>query len=1334
MNRQKGDLLHYSSLVSGEEFEQFLVDFLLHMKNAELLGGTVVDAHVHGSSGQGQKGVDVFADIRPTGGGKLERIAFQCKNVKQSGWTVGKTKTAIKSTSHPADKYILVAATKTDGKVHAEVRKHPKWGVWFASDIESCFKASLNTDVGARLLTQYFGVGASLDILGFQGITPLKTGASFFEGINGQFSQDHVLVGREPEMKALRELMANDSKQFCILPGAGGQGKSRLLKEFASEQAATSSATVVRFIDSCTSLELESALLWLPPHEQLVLILDDAHKGDVALPDLFKVMRRRHGRLKAVIGTRPYRAASLESELVAADIGPDKILRLPVLKILSREARLTLARQCLGKDLERHANYLMRASDGSPLVITLGAAVIRGLGHAVALPAIADFRAQVFDRLADTKKLAAASGGLSQIMLDALLNLLSLLSPVRITQESAQRFAAFLSEPVRDVEHGIKLLREEQLLHERRKSSGETILRVMPDPLADYRVMSSCGGSSRSASLAVRAWREFGNDESRLVLLRNLAEAEWLARTQEGGAASLTQPIVEEALAEYRSCGTQRRHELLDLWRIVAVLHPETALQQVQLALRMAGDDPSGQDFAMIASKCDPILVEVARYQPAFVHRCLDMLWGMHPDQAPVDGGKLELGERDESAQPWGFVHRTCQFDRRGVTEVHREAIKWIAEKLSCPGSLPACSRFGEMLHQLLGWCFRLEWTEDQWAGPNTISSSHYSLSVKSTRFAREEALRIVCSWLRSSNAKARLAAARFFRSFLVPSGMHLRPRDGGRPVDLKNWREEKEKALHKLSGIIRATKDATTLWAIRHTLVQPFDHDALEKNLTIRKVLEFIPDSLDLRMHRLLLSNSWDDIPNGPRCLYKPVEDNARKEREWVAMADKTAGEVLAGHVDGKGLCSFLRKQVERLVAVDLRPSFAALFDAIWKAAPAMARQLVELALSEEEAFLELSFTSLICHSEAEPSERKAWRLRAYATSRPGLVRGAILALRFERPRTIPEGDEIAALQSVAAGSLSEAKQDILSWLSELRSAGEIDSAGIPVLSCLRIRKEDKNLQNALLACMQRWLNHEGLVAKISDSDALFKIFVPIPNLEQVGFDDLLGSWCRQQPEAVLSLLKLRIEEFKRQPDRSHSSYIPVPYGMHLSRLDETAEYGNLLAEAFRELLGKQAGTPDFACDYRWFDALALGGWKTYLQWLQRSLGEFDSAMLVLALGPGENHSMLAFSDPSLADALLKRASELDPETVKRIHRMIIRSVQPRWYGRQGREPFPHDVSNREKALELLRQHQDRPLLRALYQEILDGAIRSIEQTTKEDEKEQQEMEEEFEEGAATA
>lgn len=82
----------------------------------------------------------------------------------------------------------------------------------------------------------------------------------------------------------------------------------------------------------------------------------------------------------------------------------------------------------------------------------------------------------------------------------------------------------------------------------------------------------------------------------------------------------------------------------------------------------------------------------------------------------------------------------------------------------------------------------------------------------------------------------------------------------------------------------------------------------------------------------------------------------------------------------------------------------------------------------------------------------------------------------------------------------------------------------------------------------------------------------------------------------------------------------------------------------------------------------------------------------------------------------------------------MIIRSVQPRWYGRQGREPFPHDVSNREKALELLRQHQDRPLLRALYQEILDGAIRSIEQTTEEDEKEQQEMEEEFEEGAATA
>lgn len=1331
-----GLLAVHAARLSGAQFEEFCIEWIEAAKESHLLNGTLKNVQLFGRPGQKQDGIDIFCDVlipqEGGGHGRMAKIVIQCKRVKD--WNAEMTRNAIQNVTFIADECILVLAVPRDAEIQRVVDqknrsrrgKSPFWYVWFIDEIEKRIVADLKNEAGARLISNFFGSAVSRDLIGFDSASPLLVASARFAGLSGALAHERTIHGRSNELQRMLDFLANESKQVLILSAEGGNGKTRLLRELAHRAAEQQPSRCVRWLDQCLPETLDEAFRRLPESDQWILILDDVHRWDRDQVQLFQKMARQRARLKIVIGTRPHRRKEIEQALVQVGYLTKQQERLPDLKSLPRKTLRDIAIEALESRLHGAVGPLVDASGGNLLILQLGADCLNTSPQpSINLHANPDFRRDVLVGLIDEKAISQGVGQVSEREVRELLDAFSILSSAPLTIKATDLITNFIGITSQVFMRLLDHLKKEGHLEISEQAEGTTHYRLVPDVLSDYRACEACYEDTGTArDFPLRLWEALGQPHSLLPwMLRNLSEAEYLARLMMPNAGKVTAPLMKVLSAEYSRADWRRRAELLGTWRTVAEFQPEEALEQIREVLRLGkgqSEAPPSEtellfpdvsplpSFQTTLSTCSDMLVIIGSRYPDLTSECLDLVWEI--------AGKGDFSQLDKVAE-------ICSLNRFGAVSVSEAGIIWIRARIMNVQILPWHEKLGGLIHPMLAWAFQLKITENEWVDDKTLQFREAYRSLPSTRHFREAALEIVNSWLRSANLSARLAAASFFRHFIVLHEVGVRSSDGGGAKDRQAWRREETVALSKLREVIAVTTDAPTLWAIRTMLIDALGY-ALQLpsgRHAIHDILECFPDIFELRIYRLFLSFEHSDTwESEARCAYLARCQTSSKQVKYRSddeiqsgmdcrrttrddFVKRTTAEIAEG-VNVDQLRVFFSTWNERLTTAG-EPNFWPFIEALKQAQPALLAGLAESIIIENSDVLDHLMLTLLCLSD--PDQRAFRSLCCLRHKRPTLVIAALHALRFSRNISAEEWTELRTL----AGHLSPSiREVVLRWAEEANSLYCSEMAKVfEVLAAMPLESNETAIVDAWVRCLRVWINTPFLLDGIPHGSTLIAWLIQFPELNKHELKELIISWSRHAPEQCVSLLEARMAESNLRTD---DGYYAIPYALDLHNLDDIPSIDSKLQAAFNAL---KRADPQQSERYAstcavWFKMLASGAWQTYLNWLEASLAGLSGKELGHAISPISVGTLFAFCYLDLTEKLLEKANAVTMEAKPDIRRRLISSIHPKFYSGVPGTPRAHDVANREKALELARQNRHRPLLHELYISIVQNCEKQIE------------------------
>lgn len=460
-----------------------------------------------------------------------------------------------------------------------------------------------------------------------------------------------TLLGRDEQIRALNEFVADGTQRVCILSGRGGIGKSKILHDWANANP-----------DEVIFLKDEPH--WHEDSEKEIpvtcrtVVVDDAHRQET-FGKVLQILQDTvgHRNLKLIISTRPGSSTRLAQQ-VYLKVDPSQVTQLPELQELDREQSRALALQVLGDEFQNYANHLAEIGSNSPLVIVAGGRLIakRKINPST-LTTLQDFRSTIFNRLLEEMDISGP-----KFIIDPpiqVLHLIAALGPVDVEKHEFQQSAhAILGRPVDEILSTIDALASNGIITPRPKP-----VRIIPDVLSDYILEDRCISPSGQATLyADRIYEHFGA-HSLKELMRNLAELDW-RRGQAGETGlNLLHGIWADIHQRFRLGDEYVRHSILSDLAGAAIYQPDNVISLVRAAI----DDPVqidpsgggshyrvGQDYVLSAL---PNLLEATAYHPDRLKESVTTLWELAKrgdGRAVMDGGAKSVLKRLASWHRFG--------------------------------------------------------------------------------------------------------------------------------------------------------------------------------------------------------------------------------------------------------------------------------------------------------------------------------------------------------------------------------------------------------------------------------------------------------------------------------------------------------------------------------------------------------------------------------------------------------------------------------------------------------------------------------------------------------
>jgi hypothetical protein len=297
--------------------------------------------HLFGGQGDRQDGIDLYVEEAD---GTV--TTFQCKKYRPStGFGPARVRAAVAANSHQAASHIIVLSCPATAPARREIMGALGWDIWDSEDIADIIREKLDRDAQIQLVDRFFP-GHRKDFLGIAEQGPWLTAERFFLSSDDPMAlvnHTRPLVGRQEISIALTTFCSGEGRdRVAILSGAGGSGKTRVLKAVADAFLQDDSPIRIRFLSPYASArpgQVEHL-----PSDQAVLIIDDAHMTP-DLEMLFGAIATQRPKLRIIAATRPNGVARIRGLAQRTGLA-DQPLEVPVSELTLAEAT-ALAKQVL---------------------------------------------------------------------------------------------------------------------------------------------------------------------------------------------------------------------------------------------------------------------------------------------------------------------------------------------------------------------------------------------------------------------------------------------------------------------------------------------------------------------------------------------------------------------------------------------------------------------------------------------------------------------------------------------------------------------------------------------------------------------------------------------------------------------------------------------------------------------------------------------------------------------------------------------------------------------------------------------------------------------------
>lgn len=1198
----------------------------------------IISASTYASgSGRKQSGIDLKAEVE---GGEV--WVFQCKRVQK--WSASETKEAIeKAGQFQAHHYFLVVACDPQQPVYDEIAKHGNWTLWNLDRICEQFRLQVPPHKQPKCL--YF-----LDADELKEFVPFSTRAlispdEFFESFlnpSSPFRHTWPLVGREVQLASLYKFLATPH-QVLMLSAKGGDGKSRLLREFCRELPNRFPDSEVFFLNPQHPHDNPEFAL-LSPASPKVIIVDDAHRTENIPTSLLHLVRETKAKL--VLATRPQGVEPLRLKLF--DAGFQDTVTLQTLPALKPADALALAQQALVDAPEEQVKTLAQQTQDSPfLTVIAGDLIGRGKLKWPGDVSAEVFRWEVF-RAFETDNLRLIPD-VDRSRWRNLLRLIALLAPVEDSPGFAEKAAGCLGCSVVDIEDQLSRLRATELV-----VGYPNKLRVVPDLFADFLVYDACFEPAAAKPRFVHQVVQIFSDQSP-AMLRNLAEAAWIARLNGVADPQFLGIVLAAEFQRFEAASFFQRSRTVEHWTRFGVFLPAESLDLARraIALKTAAPDKSSEVSAWKETRLDtysyvlqhlpPLLKPVALFHDAHRRAALDVLWEL---SLTFDWKE----QTNNQNHPWAAIADMLKLEPEKPIAVMLSVLDWLVEKVRQPEVLKALEDPMPVLRTLLTPCFAYL-VESTWAEGRTIHFRTAVASLPNTQPIRDRALAVIRhviehgTWLAALDALSALETgycriARFHED-KVESLDKFR----------LEWRPERLKALGLLKEMLARHEHKAVRYSVRQSLkmLVAYEEDSVVQD-EARGILKSIRDDLDLRVAKALLSHGLegdDERTKRPQS----AEEYQQAQIRWHQVVVQVARELAANHPEPRALLGYLDQQVTDLLRAGESPHFHSLYPGLVQAAPRLAADLArEILVASSPTYLATNWTLLLMGNPMTDPQQRLGLFNAAADSsnskaKESLVDHVSWRLRSnDDPLSESEKALTEKLAASADAGLAVRFLQLVRWaIDPHREWAWILLFRLPLQP---VAKKDPDELIEVL-CNPRDDN------AVPPGNVVRHVLAQLVAAPRLNFREDRESWSRLKQEYSKEIYDLVVSRIERDTESgSLDGYNPIPDGWPsnscLSGLQTHPDYKVICDE-----LWGRVTSPAQPKRYHWVELFKSVVLQDPGNWLPR-LNEFVqacpsaeelSALVRLVCFDG---SLVIFRQPEFTRRVLQRAESLGDQAIK--------------------------------------------------------------------------------------
>jgi hypothetical protein len=1072
-------------------------------------------AERYGTRGEAQRGIDIVAELHDG-----RRRTIQCRLRRR--FRRSSAEATVRETTYEADEHQIWVTCDVGTAAFDFVADLDGWSLHSAEGISQTVR-ELPRERARRIVEDAFGTAVRRAFLGPDGPIAFEAPEDYFAPLDEPtrlIRHDLDLVGRETELALLHQATDDAGVRAVVQPGRGGIGKTRLLRALAEELEAGGR----RVLFARATVELTADAVDDLPMDDVVVVVDDAHRPDVSLGALMAAALRRPD-LTVVLAARPAGVDVITSTAVDAGLDLAQLAILDTLGPLAEDDVVALARAAAGRESER-SHRLALATTDSPLVTVIGG---RLLARGELTPAADEqLRQAVLARFS-----AEQLGGVtSRVPADSAQRLATLVAAVQpMNAEDAELMGVVAGEldvPVSRLRMWVGELEAAGVVLARGR-----LRRLTPDVLADQLLLEACvDPKGRPTGYAEELWGRYAG-VSAANLLANLAELDWrpLAR-----GTSLLDEVWASVESQFRQSDAWGREQALEVVGRAAFFVPERALRLVRTAL----EDPArpaewpSVDFRVddenVRAKLPAVLRAVAQH-PGHTAPAMALLWELARDD-----------DRPTNAHPDHPLRVLEEVGGYRQTAAHHDALLDLAERELARAGVDDHHHLPlELVKPLLA---REGMTTRARGGSLQLGS--YSVNAEATKRWRQRILALLVKQALHGSPRRRLAAARLFEEALIlPHGYFNQPVD---PEVRESWRDDQLALMDAIAEVESGTDDAAVRHALIRSLTWHAEHDpwpaAQQRAAELLGRLEGPDEELVAAIAR-----PWDPLALGAK--------EARDAR--------VAARLIGTYSDPHDLADALDEVVRDLRTRTGSASVEGVLSQVCRASSKHARGIWAWALDHTDA--PLTANAGVALDELRRSGEPIAELLSDGWAHPDpQIRRAIAAyLSGGAWFASPDPVELEILDQAVDATDEVIRRLTATTLLRLRQVDRDRAARL----ALRVGTDGDGQADVMFATLHdaglEGLDRDGL-------DRLIEQLVAVNELEHFALESL-ANLARVDLERWITVWRRRLER-ERDSDASHARYRAVPF--HDYNVDMLSGVGSEARRAALARLLSLAGALD--------------------------------------------------------------------------------------------------------------------------------------------------------------